>query len=98
VRGVLEALEDAWRQARRSQADRLGGYRRVIVMVVNSLLAPKTDWDRNETPPGFVVQAAAASGCAIDRYSFEPLTMKDPGEIQKWRAASCWSRRRGWRG
>jgi len=86
VRGVLEALEELAASAAFRKQIGFGGYRRVIVMVVNSRSSPKTDWDRNETPPGFVVQLLQASGVPIDRYSFETVeTMKDRAEIQKWR-------------
>jgi len=98
VRGVLEALEELAASSAFRQQVGFGGYRRIVLMVVNSHSSPKTDWDRHETPPGLVVQLLQASGVPIDRYSFETVeTMKDRAEIEKWRA-SCWSRRRGWRG
>ena len=86
VRGVLEALEElAASSAFRNQVG-FGNIRRVVLMVVNSRSSPKTDWDRNETPPGFVVQLLQSAGVPIDRYSFETVeTMKDRAEIVKWR-------------
>ncbi len=86
VRGVLEALEELTASAAFRQQIGFGGYRRVVVMVVNSRSSPKTDWDRHEAPPGFVVQLMQSAGVPIDRYSFETVeTMKDRAEIQKWR-------------
>jgi len=86
VRGVLEALEELAASSAFRQQVGFGGYRRIVLMVVNSRSSPKTDWDRHETPPGFVVQLLQASGVPIDRYSFETVeTMKDRAEIQKWR-------------
>ena len=49
-----------------------------MVIVVNAHSAPKTDWDRKESPPGTFAQLLQASGVPIDRYSFETVElMKD---------------------
>ena len=86
VRGVLEALEELAASSAFRQQVGFGGYRRIVLMVVNSRSSPKTDWDRREAPPGLVTQLLQASGVPIDRYSFETVeTMKDRAEIQKWR-------------
>jgi NTE family protein len=56
------------------------------LLVVNARSAPKTDWDRHESPPGFIGQLLQASGVPIERYSFETIElMKDRAEIMKWR-------------
>jgi NTE family protein len=53
---------------------------------VNSHSSPRTDWDRKESPPGFVAQLFQSAGVPIERYSFETVeTMKDRAEIEKWR-------------
>jgi NTE family protein len=63
-----------------------GGIRRIVLIVVNARSAPKTDWDRSETPPGIAAQLLQASSVPIDRYSFETIeTMKDRQEIFSWR-------------
>lgn len=63
-----------------------GVIRRIVLIVVNARSAPRTGWDRIETPPGFVLQLLRASGVPIDRYSFETVElMKDRAEISKWR-------------
>jgi NTE family protein len=62
------------------------GIRRIVVIVVNARSAPKTDWDRSETPPGFLAQILQSSSVPIDRYSFETVElMKDRQEIYAWR-------------
>ena len=47
--------------------------RRIIVIVVNSLSEPATDWNRSEEPPGLVDTLIKASGVPIDRYSGESV-------------------------
>lgn len=86
VRGVLESLEElAASVAFRGQVG-FGVIRRIVLLVVNSHSSPPTDWDRSESPPGFVVQLLQSAGLPIDRYSFETVeTMKDRAEIWKWR-------------
>ncbi|MDM0110550.1 patatin-like phospholipase family protein [Variovorax sp. J22R133] len=84
VRGVLEALEELqFSTIYRSEAG-FSRLRRVVLIVVNARSAPRTDWDRIESPPGTVVQLLQASGVPIDRYSFETVElMKDFAEITK---------------
>jgi len=86
VRGVLEALEElAVSPAFRGEVG-FSVIRRIVLLVVNARSAPRTDWDRRESPPGWVSQLLQASGVPIDRYSFETVeTMKDRAEIWKWR-------------
>ena len=56
------------------------------MIVVNARSAPKTDWDRSETPPGIAAQLLQASSVPIDRYSFETIeTMKDRQQFYSWR-------------
>ncbi|MGD9268428.1 MAG: hypothetical protein PVH70_13405, partial [Desulfobacterales bacterium] len=63
-----------------------GDIRRIVLIVVNARSAPKTGWDRHESPPGFIGQLLQASGVPIERYSFETIElMKDRAEIMKWR-------------
>ena len=45
--------------------------RRVIVVIVNSLSSPPTDWDESEDPPGNVDVLLKAAGTPIDAFSFE---------------------------
>jgi NTE family protein len=86
VRAVLETFEQLGVSTGFRDEVGFGGIRRIVLIVVNARSAPKTDWDRSETPPGAVAQLLQASGVPIDRYSFETIeTMKDRQEIFSWR-------------
>ncbi|MGR4871116.1 patatin-like phospholipase family protein [Variovorax sp. LARHSF232] len=86
VRGVLEALEELEASARFRSEVNFGVVQRIVLMVVNARSAPRTDWDRQETPPSLVAQLLQASGVPIDRYSFETVElMKDRAEAARWR-------------
>lgn len=86
VRGVLEFLEEAAASAAFQGQMGFGVIKRINLLVVNSHSSPKTDWDREETPPGMAVQLMQASGVPIDRFSFETVeTMKDRAQIMAWR-------------
>jgi len=85
LRGVMEGIEfleasPAFRQS--AGLDRLD---RVAVIVVNARSAPRTDWDRSESPPGIIAQLLQASSVPIDRNSYELVQMmKDTAE--RWEA------------
>lgn len=86
VRGVLEFLEEMSASAAFKGEVGFGGIKRVILLVVDSHSSPKTDWDKNESPPGFAVQLMQSAGVPIDRFSFETIeTMKDQVQIMTWR-------------
>jgi NTE family protein len=86
MRGVLEALEAIGASAKFRSEIGFGRIRRIVVIVVNSRSAPKTDWDRKENPPGTLSQLVQSAGVPIDRYSFETIElMKDRAEIYGWR-------------
>jgi len=86
VRGVLEALEELAASAAFRGEVGFGDIRRIALLVVNAHSAPKTDWDRHESPPGLLGQLLQASGVPIERYSFETIElMKDRAEIMTWR-------------
>jgi NTE family protein len=86
VRVVMETLEELAVSLAFRQEVGSAGIRRIVVLVVNARSAPQTEWDRSETPPGFVVQLLQASSVPIDRYSFETIEMmKDRQEIYSWR-------------
>jgi len=75
VRGVLETMEslEASRALRRSvQIDKL---ERIVVVVVNSLSVPRTDWDKQERPPNDLMILLKATGVPIDRYSYEAVEL-----------------------
>jgi NTE family protein len=86
VRVVMETLEELAVSLAFRQEVGSAGIRRIVVIVVNARSAPQTEWDRSETPPGFVAQLLQASSVPIDRYSFETIeTMKDRQEVYAWR-------------
>ena len=78
VRPALEMLEEL--AASQGYRDELGfgAIRRIVLIAVNARSAANNDWDRRESPPGFVVQLLQASSVPMDRYSFETIeTMKE---------------------
>ncbi len=84
VRGVLETFEELQLSAAYRDQAGLATIRKVVLIVVNARSAPRTDWDRSESPPGTVAQLLQASGVPIDRYSLETVElMKDFVEITK---------------
>ena len=86
MRAVLETFEELAASAAFRGEVGFGVIRRIVLIVVNARSAPRTDWDRSESPPGTVAQLLQASGVPIDRYSFETVeTMKDRQEIYAWR-------------
>ncbi len=86
VRGVLETMEELEASAAFRGDVGFGTVQRIVLMVVNSHSSPSTDWDRRESPPGFVAQLMQSAGVPIDRYSFETVeTMKDRAAIWGWR-------------
>jgi NTE family protein len=78
MRGVLDALSflEALRDA--GLPSPLDHVKNIVVVVVNSLSAPPTDWDQSEQGPGTIEVLLKASGVPIDHYSFEAVeTLKD---------------------
>ena len=81
VRPALELLEElAASQGYRDEVG-FGAIRRIVLIAVNARSEANNDWDRRESPPGFVVQLLQASSVPMDRYSFETI------EIMKERQA-----------
>jgi len=64
---LLEALHSA------GQPTPLDNARKIIVIVVNSLSSPPTNWDESERPPGTVDILLKATGVPIDHYSYEAV-------------------------
>jgi NTE family protein len=80
VRGVLSALEELEALHDAGVATPLDDLRRVVVVIVNSVSAPKTNWDASERPPSDVAILIKATGVPIDRYSYEGIELlKDIG-------------------
>jgi NTE family protein len=72
---VLESLEQLEVSRSLQRRTRLDHIRRIVVIVVNSLSVPRTDWDRKEDPPGDVAILIKAAGVPIDRYSYEAVEL-----------------------
>jgi NTE family protein len=66
---ILEALHDV------GQPSPLDGARRIIVIIVNSLSSPPTNWDQSENPPGTVDVLLKAAGTPIDAFSYEAVEL-----------------------
>jgi NTE family protein len=73
VRPALEMLEELAASLEFRDEVGFGAIRRIVLIAVNARSEAKSDWDRSESPPGFVVQLLQASTVPMDRYSFETI-------------------------
>jgi NTE family protein len=71
MRSVLDTLEIMEALHLIGQTTPLDHLRRIIVVVVNSLSSPKTEWDKSESPPGTIDILLKSAGVPIDHYSYE---------------------------
>lgn len=73
LRGVLDVINlmEAMRSA--GLKTPLDHVKRIVVVVVNSLSIPKTDWAKKEDAPGSISVLVKAAGVPIDRYSGEQI-------------------------
>lgn len=86
MRGVLEALEEAWVSSRFATERRFKEIRRLIIIVVNARSEISKDWGGKESPPGLLSQLLQSSGVPIERYSFETIElMRDRVAVMSWR-------------
>lgn len=84
MRSVLDTLELFEALYIDGQPTILDNVRRVIVIVVNSLSVPPTDWDKSEAPPGAANVLLKSAGVPIDHYSYEAVELlKDTAA--RWR-------------
>jgi len=88
VRAILEAMEEFETNAAFREAFHLqlasGARRRVVLIVVNSLAVPRTNWDKTESPPGMASQLMKSSGVPMARYTAESIDlMKDL--VYRWK-------------
>jgi NTE family protein len=86
VRGVIDALEEAFISrefARERGIDRID---KVVVIVANAHSEVVNSWEKKESPPGLASQLLQSSGVPIERYSFETIElMKDRAAVATWR-------------
>jgi len=75
MRGVLDALQlfEALHSA--GLPTPLDHVKRIVVLVVNSLSSPPTNWDATEQGPGAVDVLLKATGVPIDHYSYEAVEL-----------------------
>lgn len=73
LRGGLDVFN--WMEALREAGYKtpLDHVNQIIVIVVNSMSTPKTDWNEKEDPPGTIPILIKAAGVPIDRYSNEQI-------------------------
>jgi NTE family protein len=84
MRAVLDALQILQALHMSGRPTPLDHLRRIVVIVVNSLSSPPTDWDKSEEPPGTVATLMKAAGAPIDQNSYENVELlKDMQE--EWR-------------
>lgn len=67
VFNTMEALREA------GYKTPLDHVKKIIVIVVNSVSIPKTNWNKSEDPPGTLSILVKAAGVPIDRYSNEQI-------------------------
>jgi len=75
LRGVLDFIEGFEASHMLGQPTPLDRVRRLVVVVVNSMSSPKTNWDESEDPPNSLEIMLKTSGVPIDRYSFETVEL-----------------------
>ncbi|MFO1315516.1 MAG: patatin-like phospholipase family protein [Burkholderiales bacterium] len=75
MRAVLEVLEQFEAARLRGLKTPLDNVKRIVVVVVNSLSVPVTNWDQSERPPGNLEILIKATGVPIDRYSYETVEL-----------------------
>lgn len=75
MRGVLDSLEVLEALHEAGVPTQLDRARRIIVVTVNSLSSPPTNWDESESPPGPLTIMLQAAGVPIDRNSFESIEL-----------------------
>jgi len=75
LRGVLDFIEGFEASHMLGQPTPLDNVRRIVIVVVNSMSSPKTNWDESESPPSTLEIMLKATGVPIDRYSFESVEL-----------------------
>ena len=75
MRGVLDALQLLEALYAAGVPTPLDHVKRIVVLVVNSLSSPPTNWDQSEKGPGMVDVLLKSSGVPIDHYSYEAVEL-----------------------
>jgi NTE family protein len=78
MREVLEFLQALEAMHLAGKATSMDKIKRIIVLVVNSLSSPSTDWNKSVDGPGSIELLIKATGVPIDHYSYEEVeALKD---------------------
>jgi len=86
VRAFVETMEEMRGSTSFREEIDFNVIRRIVLIVVNARSSPSTNWDRHESPPGFIRQLLQSSSVPIDRYSFETVELiHEREEILSWR-------------
>ena len=75
MRAVLDGLEIMEALHLAGLPSPFDNVRKVIVVVVNSLSTPPTDWDSSEEPPGKINILLKSAGAPIDAFSYETVEL-----------------------
>ena len=75
MRGILNIFDEIEALRLIGQPTPLDTVRRVVVVVVNSLSTPRTNWDKSERAPGPVEILLQVTGVPIDHYSYEAVEL-----------------------
>ncbi|WP_231970949.1 hypothetical protein [Polynucleobacter necessarius] len=73
LREMLDFLEGLEAMNLSGQKTQFDNVRRIVVMVVNSLSAPKNNWNKKVDGPGAIELLIKATGVPIDHYSYEEV-------------------------
>ena len=75
MRGVLDIIDQLEALRLLGQPTPIDHYKRIAIIVVNSLSSPKTDWDKHVDKPGTFDVFMQATAVPIDHYSFEAVEL-----------------------
>jgi NTE family protein len=84
MRGVLETLEELEALKLAGKPTPLDHVRRIVVFVVDSKSAPKTNWDTTASAPSDLAIVLKSAGVPIDHYSYEAVELLRDTQ-QRWR-------------
>jgi NTE family protein len=75
LRGVLETLEELEALKLAGEPTPLDHVRRIVIFVVDSKSAPKTNWDTTPTAPSDLAIVLKSAGVPIDHFSYEGVEL-----------------------
>jgi NTE family protein len=84
MRGVLETLEELEALKLAGKPTPLDHLRRIVIFVVDSKSAPKTNWDTTPTAPSDLAIVLKSAGVPIGHFSYEAVELLRDTK-QRWR-------------